>query len=337
MHIVLSSDNNYAPLLGVTVFSILENNKKFQNNKALEKIHIYIMDMNISEKNKKYIDEIIHKQHAIVHYLDTRDIHSYLEENIKLDVRSLATYYRLFLPSLLPDTVEKVIYMDCDSLIDDSLEDLWNTDMNGYDIAGVLDLISVENKLCVGLREDDPYVNAGMLLINLAKWRNDHMEKQMIDFILKHDGKVCYHDQGTINGVCLSKKILPPKYNAMTPFFVMKLTQLKHYHALKEYYSKEELKEAKENPVFIHFTPYLTDRPWVKGNLHPLRAYYNTIMNKTPWKGTRFNKPSKTLEPWVKWMFYLLPYSLFITILRALQKFKPKTWIKSIFIQKKEK
>ena len=331
MHIVLSSDDNYAPLLGIAIFSLLENIKKNNKDAIVDKINIYILDMNISKKNKKYINEIIHSHSGIVHYLDTQKIHNYLEKTIKLNVRSLATYYRLFLPTLLPEAVEKVIYLDCDSLIDNSLSDLWNTNIEGYDIAGVLDVISKENKLCVGLKEDDPYVNAGMLVINLAKWRNDKMEKKMIDFIQYHKGKVCYHDQGTINGVCLNKKILHPKYNAMTPFFVMKVSQIKHYHSVKKYYTQKELNEAKNNPVFIHFTPYLTDRPWVKGNLHPLRNHYNKTMDKTPWKGTQFANPSKTLEPWVKWLFYLMPYPIFYFTLKSLQKFKLKTWLKVLY------
>jgi lipopolysaccharide biosynthesis glycosyltransferase len=328
MHIVLSSDDNYAPLLGVAIYSLLENQKKQSNTSDI--LNIYIMDMSISSKNKEKILRFTKKYKCNIHFIDMSKTHDYLEKTIKLNVRSLATYYRLFLPTILPDTINKVIYMDCDSLINNSIDELWNIDIDGYDIAGVVDLISIENKKCIGLNEEDPYLNAGMLVINLAKWRKDNMEKQMIDFITERGGKVCYHDQGTINGVCLKKKILHPKYNAMTPFFVMKLSHLKHYHGLKDYYSQKELSEAKDNPVFCHFTPYLTDRPWVKGNKHPLKKLYYQYANQTPWRHYQFDKPSATLEPWVKWLFYILPYPLFIFILRSLQKFKPKTWIRNI-------
>jgi lipopolysaccharide biosynthesis glycosyltransferase len=87
---------------------------------------------------------------------------------------------------------------------------------------------------------------AGMLVINLRQWREDNMEQQMMNFINKHGGKVVYHDQGTINGVCLKKKILHPKFNAMTPFFVLDRNQILDYHNLEDYYSAKKLKEAKK-------------------------------------------------------------------------------------------
>lgn len=330
MHVVFSSDDNYTPLLGVAIYSLLENNKTVAQASIADKIVIYIMDMDITAKNKKAINAIVAEYNSEIHYLDMKEIHDYLENNIKLEVRSLATWYRLFLPTLLPKSVKKVIYMDCDVLITGSLADLWNTNMEGYDIAGVLDLVSLENKLNVGLTENDPYVNAGMLVINLEKWRADDMEGQMINFIKKHNGKVVYHDQGTINGVCLQKKLVHPKFNAMTPFFVMTKKQLLHYHKLNTYLSEEELLEAKKYPAFCHFTPYLVDRPWVKGNFHPLRKLYKRIQNKTIWKGIQFTKPSKTLEPWVKWMFRVLPYWIFINILKFLQWFRIRTWIRQL-------
>jgi lipopolysaccharide biosynthesis glycosyltransferase len=117
------------------------------------------MDMNISSKNKVFFDEIVNKYKCEIYYLDTTDIHNYLEKKVNLTVRSLATYYRLFLPTLLPKSIDKVIYMDCDSIINDSLKDLWEEDIEGYDIAGVLDVISLDNKVSVGLKFTDPYVS----------------------------------------------------------------------------------------------------------------------------------------------------------------------------------
>jgi len=330
MNIIFSSDNNYVPLLGVAIYSLFENNKEYLHKSDPNKINVFIMDMDISKKSIATLNSIASCYNSEITYLNTKEIHKYLQNTIKLNVRSLATYYRLFLPSLLPKNIDKVIYMDCDSIINAPIHELWNINMEGYDIAGVLDLVAKEHKVNVGLTEKDPYVNAGMLVINLAKWRTDNMEQQMINFIKKHKGKVAYHDQGTINGVCLQKKIIHPKYNAMTPIFVMTYRQILHYHSLTSYGSKKELIEAKENPIFVHFTPYLTDRPWVKGNFHPLRKLYKEVQSKTPWKGVQFDKPSKTLEPWVRWLFKILPYWLFIGILRFLQWFRIKTCIRKL-------
>jgi lipopolysaccharide biosynthesis glycosyltransferase len=327
MNIVFSSDDNYAPFLGIAIFSLLKSNYCNEESEYKEPIVFYILDMNISEKNKTLIDEIVHQYNSQINYLETKEIHVYLENKVKLAVRSLATYYRLFLPTLLPESINKVIYMDCDSIINGSLKELWEEDVDGFDIAGVLDTISGDKKLSVGLNASDPYVNAGMLLINLKQWRAVNMEQQMMDFINKYDGKVVYHDQGTINGVCLKKKVIHPKFNAMTPIFVLNRSQIIDYHILDDYYSEKELSEAKNNPVFCHLTPYFTDRPWVKGNHHPLTKLYKKYQKQTPWKNVQFSQPSKTLEPWVKELFYFLPYALFIKTLRFLQGFRVRTFL----------
>ncbi|UJF29145.1 glycosyltransferase family 8 protein [Kaistella sp. 97-N-M2] len=330
MNLILSADNNYAPFLGIAIFSILESNRNSEKNRYEDQIVFYVMDMDISVQNKKLIDEIVNKYNAKITYLNTKIIHSILEKSVKASVRSLATYYRLYLPTLLPLTVEKAIYLDCDSFINQSLRELWNIDIEGYDIAGVLDVISIDKKLNVGLSAADPYFNAGMLVINLKQWREKNLEEKMINFINHYEGKVSYHDQGTINGVCLEKKVLHPKFNAMTPIFVLNRKRILDYHNLKDYYNDKLLQEAKDNPVFCHLTPYLTDRPWVKGNYHPLKKLYRKFQKQTPWAHVEFTQPSKTLEPWVKELFHFLPYFLFVNTLRTLQSFRPKTWLRKL-------
>lgn len=331
MNVVLSSDDNYAAFLGIAIFSFLKSNNDSKEKRYESPIDFYIMDMDISVKNKNLFNKIVNDYNCRIHYLDTKEIHNYLESKVKLEVRSLATYYRLFLPTLLPKRINKVIYMDCDSLINDSVKELWETNIEGYDIAGVLDTVSKQNKINVGLKPTDPYVNAGMLLINLKQWRDVGMEEQMMSFINKYNGKVSYHDQGTINGVCLKKKIIHPKFNAMTPIFVLTRKQIMEFHKLDGYYSDLELKEAKVNPVFCHLTPYFTDRPWVKGNHHPLTKLYKSYQIQTPWSEVQFTKPSKTLEPWVKELFHYLPYSAFVKTLKVVQSIKIRTFFRKLF------
>lgn len=92
---------------------------------------------------------------------------------------SLATYSRLFIASLLPETVDKVIYLDCDALVLDSFKEILNLDLNNYLAAGVLALnCTAEVKKAIDLNEDDLYINAGMLLINLKRWRQENVENQ---------------------------------------------------------------------------------------------------------------------------------------------------------------
>lgn len=318
MNIIFATDDNYAPFLGVAIYSLLKSNQEDTENTYTDKISIYILDMDISDVNKEKLKKTIEIYNCEIIYINTTKIQKYLEEKITNPVRSLATYYRLFLPSLLPLNVEKVIYLDCDSIIMSSLKELWDTEISNYDIAGVLDIISPKVKLKVGLSIDESYFNAGMLLINLKKWRNENKEEEMINFILAHNGNVCYHDQGTINGVCKDKKIIHPKFNVMTPFFVMSVNQLKRYHNIHSYYTQKELDEATKNPVFCHLTPYLTDRPWVKGNFHPLKNLYLKFQKETLWANVQRKNNGKQLKPWLKTAFKFLPNDVFIKIVQLI-------------------
>lgn len=329
MNLLFISDDNYAPYLGVAIASTLQYNIG-QNSYPYNKINIYLMDRDISSTNKDKIDSIVTGYGANIQYIETKETHDYLKSLIKSDVKSMSVYYRLFLETLLPTDVKKLIYLDCDSFIKAPLTDLWNINMEDYDIAGVMDVIKNEHKTAIGLQPHDIYLNAGMLLINLSRWRAQSMEQKFTEFINLNNGKVRYHDQGTINAVCKSKMVIHPSFNAMTPFFVLSYKHLCHYHSLKKYYSKVEITEARKNPIFIHFTPHLVDRPWSKGNYHPLRKEYIKFMDDGPWKGTPLLEPSKIIEPWVKKLFYYLPYSLFIISLRFLQWFRIKTWIKKL-------
>ena len=152
----------------------------------------------------------------------------------------------------------------------------------------------------------------------------------MLDFVNKHNAKVAYHDQGTINGVCLKKKILHPKWNVLIPILVMFQKWILNCHKSEDYYDEKILQEARKNPCFIHLVPSLTDRPWIVGNFHPMKDEYLTLMDSAPWKGTRVDTPSMVVEPWVKKMFHYLPYPVFIFLLRAVQSFKPRTWLRKL-------
>ncbi len=329
MNIIFSSDDNYAPLLGVAIYSLLENNKSYKG-----KINIYILDRNISKINKERMNSVASPYESKIYFINTEEIHKKLCEYINLEVRSMATWYRIFLPTLLSTSIKKVIYMDCDSYINASIIDLWNVNLDGYDIAGVLDTISHENKAAIGLNHNDAYFNAGLLVINLEKWREDNLQQKMIDFIVEKEGKVTYHDQGTINAVCTHKKVIHPKFNAMTPFFVLNASQLKKYHSIDNYYTNEEISTAKNNPVFCHLTPYLVDRPWARGNFHPLKKAYNNLVNNTPWKGLITDTPTVYLENWKKMLFHYSPFWLFLIILEIRNRFRTNLLIRKLFRKK---
>lgn len=323
MNIIFATDDNYAPFMGIAIYSILKSNKEDAENMYKDKISIYVMDMNISSSNKEKLRNTVVGYNCELIFTNTSKIHAFLKNEITQEVSSLAKYYRLFLPTLLPDSVNKIIYFDCDGLILSSLKNLWETDVSDYEIAAVLDIVSLDAKREIDLQPEDDYINSGMLLINLERWRNDGLEAKMIDYILSTKGrKFHFNDQRVINKICKHKKILAPRFNVLTPFFVMTVNQLKKYHHILNYYSQEEINEAKLAPVFCHLTPYLTDRPWVKKNYHPLKKIYCQFQNETHWANLQTENNGKQLKPWLKTAFRFLPNGIFIFLIQTLSKIK---------------
>lgn len=319
MNIIFSSDDNYAPFLGIAIYSLLKSNQENENSYD-DKIIIYIMDMNISQINKDKLNKTIEGFNCVINFINTSKIDVFLKKEIIHEVSSLAKYYRLFLPTLLPKEVNKVIYFDCDGLILSTLKELWETDISEYDIGGVLDIVSPKAKLEININPHDDYVNSGMLLINLGRWREKNLEIKMIDYIIATKGqKFHFNDQRVINKICLDKKILSPKFNVLTPFYVMNVKQLKKYHNIvSKYYTQEEINYAIKNPVFCHLTPYLTDRPWVEGNSHPLKKIYLEFQKETYWANVQRKNNGKQLKPWLKTAFKFLPNDVFIKIVQLI-------------------
>ncbi len=312
MHVAYASDDNYAPYAGVSMLSLLENNCD------IEEIVIHILDDQISDESKRILEELVSRYHREICYWDTSIFQQKLKEQITVPTKSLSLYTRLFLPSILPKKITRVIYIDCDSIITSSLKELWETDIGDCDIAGVLDVGTIAHKTNVGLNAYDPYFNSGMLLIDLGKWRDRNMEQQFLDFIEQYQGNVCHHDQGIINGVCRAKFILHPRYNAMTPFFTMSYKQLVAYYRLSGYYSEREIIEARNDPAFVHLTPGLVHRPWVKGSFHPLKKAYKKYQDQTPWAGLTVAPKYSELRSWLKWSYKIFPYWLFIRCIRMI-------------------
>ena len=171
------------------------------------------------------------------------------------------TYYRLGLPSILPD-VDKILYLDVDIIVKKDLSELYNTNIENYYVAGVdqphTSKISLGKEFLqsVGLVSHDEYINAGILLMNLKKMREDDLENKFTQCIAKNkdNKKWRLHDQDIMNEVCFdSIYYLPFKYNALMHYYNM-------YSYLVKPIAKEVWDNAYENSVIVHFSS--KNKPW---------------------------------------------------------------------------
>lgn len=263
LNVVFASDDNYASFLSIAMNSLLMHNEN-----DFDKINIYVLDDGISENNKNKIQKIITNYSATLTFIETKNLNemdiTILGLKRNLNNSSLTTYARLFLSSLLPKNINKVLYLDCDSLIVDSFKEIWDLDLSNYPCAAVIDGTNTAVKEKLGFSRDEYYINAGVLLINLKKWREDKIEEQFIQFMTDNQNKFYQHDQGIINNIFRNQiKIIEPKYNLQSYYQILDYDIARKFLCTEtEYYTKEIVDYARKNPVFLHFCGPNYDRPW---------------------------------------------------------------------------
>lgn len=317
LHIALSSDENYLPFLGVTIVSILENNSEFKD------ITIHILSNGVESINQEKIINFVESYNRKCIIYDLSNIAERLD-GLKVKTIALSSYSRLFLSEILPEEIDKVLYLDCDSLVLKSFKQLWDTDIKNYIVAGVEDMVDVQYKTTINLPESTRYINAGMMLLNLKRIRNENWMQKIREFISGFKDEIPHHDQGVINALFYNYTlILHPKYNCMTPFFLMNSNELQLLYKLDSYYTEKELSVAIEEPVFIHFTESFITRPWVKKSKHPLAKKYLQYLKKTPWGNFKLHTDNRILNvKLASFLFNAVSFTMFISILKTLKIIK---------------
>lgn len=312
LHIVIATDDNYVEFVSVVVKSIFTNNLQFSC------ITIHLLANDVSENSVCKLRRHIPGETGELLIYDISDIKQKLGVAVP-DTISISSYARLFIAELLPTNINLVLYLDCDVVVSDNIEEFWATDMRNYLVAGVLDTLPDEKaKTDIGLLINDPYINAGVLLINLQLWRELNIQHKFMEFLQKHNGIVHHHDQGVINAVSNNrKKIVHPRYNLTSNY-------LSHpYHVLRStntpFYEEAEIKGAIKSPAIIHFTQGFYNRPWIVNSNHPFKEVFGRYHSMTEWKNAPLRKDNRSLiVRIISWSFLNMPYSIYVLLQRVL-------------------
>ncbi|NLL75933.1 MAG: glycosyltransferase family 8 protein [Clostridiales bacterium] len=311
--VAYAADDNYAKYLGISMLSL------FRSNSIFKEIEVFVLDCGILDANKEKLKAIAEKYARVISFICMDEAVSCL--NLRMGVRkiSIASYARLFLASILPESCTKVLYLDCDTIVRDELTDLFNLNLEGNMVAGVQDTVDSFFLKKIGLESNEHYVNAGILLINLEGWRTARLEQQFMEFIRKFEGNVPHHDQGTINGVCRRQKLLiDPRFNVTSNFYTFSAKTIKYIYFMDSFYAQEELEAAKKNPAILHFTTGLVGRPWEEKCTHPMKEEYSKVAVTSPWKEDPLLPDSRRLS--VKafsWFYHCMPLFLSKAVYRS--------------------
>ena len=266
INLAFNIDNKYIYQSLVLMTSLLDNigpNTKYQ----IHILHSKSFEQRYIDKLNKFVENCPNNTFNLFFYN--------MQNNFTLSTRglyiSIAAYYRIALPSILPNE-SRIIYIDTDVINFEDLTEMYNLELkdNIY-FRGTLDNPALSNEIKKLGIYIDKYMNDGIMLINLEAMRKDNVEKKIRDFVITHF--LDHHDQTAINAICYDHwEILPYKY-AMFRYNKFKFfREINEGQNIEYRISENELRKAYNKPTFVHYVGYT--KPWNKNNKDAFNEYW---------------------------------------------------------------
>lgn len=265
INVVCASDNNYAPMLSIVMSSLAGNTNAV--------VRLNILDCGVTADNRSRLDEFSkHFDNLIIRWI-TVDLDGEMSVFPERFHITRATYARLLIPEVLPD-LRKVVYLDTDVMVCGDVKELFDVDLEGFAIGAVWEDYMEENgnnaehlrRLKMGKKHK--YFNAGVLLLDLDKWRRDGVFNEIMDMVPYVINDLKFMDQDLLNKYFeCDYKLLHEKYNITAP------RARKHYRNGRLYECIVRHFEGGKKPWLVH--PLIPDIK--KSNYIGKKMYWNFV------------------------------------------------------------
>ncbi len=263
IHVSLSTDDNYAPYCGVAIKSML------MNKGVEDDIYVYVLYKTLSQENINKLEDIgkEHEAEVKAYKLGENDFN-----DMPLVVGAHFTvemYFRFAIPRMFPH-VDRMVYLDCDVLVKDSLADLVNLD--------------IDNK---AMAFSDG--NSGVLLINCDKWRKNDIERTLLVYVEENRTTLQFPDQEALVEVLKDDFYeIEPKWNRQVLLF--------------DLIGQDVKKFTTEHAKIIHYIGHT--KPWSCAITNDLVDEYFDYLKMLPWQVKDNRERNKTIAP--TWYYYYL-------------------------------
>lgn len=306
MNILYTLNNGFVPQVGAGICSVCENNLKSDN------IKFFIVSAGISENNKQELTNLVNNYNREIEIIELPDLKNFFDFEFDTLGWNSIVLARLLVDQLLPDDVQRVLYLDGDTIVRGELTQLWGLDLNGKTIGMSIEpTMPKARKQGLGLT-GYPYYNAGVLLIDLQRWRSINAGKIIIDYYRENDGKLFANDQDAINASMKDEiYTISPKYNFYNIFNQYSYNFMCKLMKPVEYISRDVYHDAVNEPVIIHYLG--EERPWREGNTHKYKNDYKKYLHMTVWKDT----PDET-----GWGMYFICWRIFNIVSKPFPKMR---------------
>ena len=289
VNIIFSSDANYIPYLSVTLQSLIDNSSQDNN------YDIIILSSGIFDYQKRFIvSQFNQRPNFSIRFLNMEQyIRQYgLDKFFTRPDMSMAAYYRLFAGKIF-DNYQKILYLDCDIVINSDIAELAKIDIKDYPIAACLDTglanridaddvpptMKYYKEFAEYMRETlhftdlNGYFNSGVMVINIPKFNETGLDR-LLDLAKKNNK--FFHDQNVLNVAFQHNYYqLPTTWNCQ---YHIKF----HFKKYKKYLSVNDLslyEEYDSQPNIVHYTS--KSKPWKELN-HSMSNFWWKYAIKTP-------------------------------------------------------
>lgn len=258
MNIAVSINEKYIPYAYVTLTSLFENNSK-------EHIDVYVLYGKKEDNVLHVFDGLAEKYGQNIYYLEM-DQSIFGDKLPRNDAWTVEIYYRLALPEMLPDTIGRILYLDVDIIVIDSLRELYNMDLQGKSIGACKDMgvlygcgpLSSKQEELFGIIMKDgeyAYFNSGVLLMDIAKMRRERRSAASFVEVGERFADYINGDQDILNYVYHDDVVYAD-------------TEQYNLFARALYNMGRDYKWVKEHGAIVHF---VGRKPW-----HHEAVRYNT-------------------------------------------------------------
>lgn len=300
MNIVFTLNDAFVPQVATCMASIMDNTK------PSAPVHFYLIHIDISQNNQKKLELFCQTLGCQVSFIELGDLATYFDFTFDTNGWSPIVLARLIMDKLLPETVERLIYLDGDTLALGDISSLWNIDL-GDKILGMAPEPTVDKVRYTDLDlAPYPYHNAGVLLIDLKKWREQRIGYQVLSYYQSKEGNLFANDQDAINA-SLKEKIqtVSIAYNYFNIYDTYPHRVLKRLSQPAAFMDKVSYENAKAKPLIVHYLG--EERPWRRWNTHRYRKVYRDYWQKTPWRDTPLEEG---------WRLYFCCFAIFNTLMK---------------------
>jgi lipopolysaccharide biosynthesis glycosyltransferase len=278
--VACGADDHYAQPLGVMLRSVRAN---LDAGRALV---VYLLDGGIGPAARKRLAESWRSGRITIHWLPVEESRF---RGLPLWGRMpVSTYFKLLVPELLPDHVERALWLDCDLVALADVGPLWDADSGGRHVLAAQDqvvpLVSSRDGVAgwreLGLGVNAKYFNAGVMVVDLARWRRERIVEHVLDHLRRYRKRVVFWDQEGLNAV------LSGAWGELDPRWNHNVSVGAHRGR-----RRRPAGAAEDEPWILHFSGNL--KPWVYPCGHPFHGSYFHYLDQTAWSGWR---PQPTLR-----------------------------------------